>query len=199
MRLIERGEQEEHFSEGEPDLEPPEELCLSEVDEDAQLEEELDNEDILEDDVDDDLLAATLEELVHNGDDDEEHDGAPSAASDPLDDDDDIEEEPDLLDIEDVEESLDRILQVKLALLDGADAAELEDGLEDGLDGDGTLADVVVLHSTRRHPSNGHSGAFDATVLAHRPDEFVCRGCFLVCNSVQLADGAAMLCHDCAE
>jgi hypothetical protein len=70
LRLVERYElQEEHFTEGEPDLEPPEELALAELDEEQLLEEELDNEDISEDEVDEVTLELTLEHLVHQGDD----------------------------------------------------------------------------------------------------------------------------------
>jgi len=69
MYVVERDRPEQHFSEGEPDLEPPEELAIGELDDESMLEEELDNEDLLEEDVDDDLLTVTLEDLIHVGDD----------------------------------------------------------------------------------------------------------------------------------
>ena len=71
MRLAERHREpvEAHFTEGELDLEPPEELAIGELDDEAILEEELDNEDLLEQDVDEDTLEASLEDLVHGGDD----------------------------------------------------------------------------------------------------------------------------------
>jgi hypothetical protein len=69
MRLMENeGAPEEHFTEGEPDLEPPEEMALGELDEEQLIGEELDNEDISEEDVDEDTLEVTLEYLVHQGD-----------------------------------------------------------------------------------------------------------------------------------
>jgi len=54
MRLVERHRAplETHFTEGELDLEPPEELAIGDLDDEAILEEELDNEDLLEEDVD---------------------------------------------------------------------------------------------------------------------------------------------------
>src|SRR5580693_5758399 len=75
MRLAERHPEaaETHYTEGELDLEPPEELAIGELDDEAILEEELDNEDLLEQDVEEDTLEASLEDLVH-GDDDEDED-----------------------------------------------------------------------------------------------------------------------------
>lgn len=55
--------------EGEPDLEPPEELAMAEVDDDALLEEDLDTATVDEDDVDEERLAGTLEDLTHAADD----------------------------------------------------------------------------------------------------------------------------------
>jgi hypothetical protein len=114
MRLAERHRVpvEDHFTEGELDLEPPEELAIGELDEEAILEEELDNEDLLEQDVDEDTLEASLEDLVHAGD---EADG-------PVGDDDELGDE-------DLEESLDLVLLDRLALLDdGEDADDDDDG-----------------------------------------------------------------------
>jgi len=172
---------EEHFTEGEPDLEPPEEMAIGELDDETMLEEELDNEDIDEQDVDEDLLEVTLEDLVHVDDDVEEDDteirrapvveAAQSGADTAADTDSDVE-----LDLDDVEESLDRILQVRMAL------EEIDLDEEDDLPK--MVAEVITG---------------DDVVAPCRPDEFVCMGCFLVMNQVLLSDTRAMLCRDCAS
>lgn len=59
---------EQHFSEGEPDLEPPEELAVDELDDDLALEEDLECELLREEDVDVQVLEQTLEQLAHAGD-----------------------------------------------------------------------------------------------------------------------------------
>lgn len=69
MRLIERLDHGPHFTDGEPDLEPPEELCVAELDVDAALEEDLDCELLGEDEVEEQLLQDTLDDLVHAADD----------------------------------------------------------------------------------------------------------------------------------
>jgi hypothetical protein len=121
MRLAERHRVpvEAHFTEGELDLEPPEELAIGELDDEAILEEELDNEDLLEQDVDEDTLEASLEDLVHAGDDTE------GVGSD------------DELGDEDLEESLDLVLLDRLALLD--------DGEDADDDGDGAVVHSLLL------------------------------------------------------
>ena len=123
MRLAERHREpdEAHFTEGELDLEPPEELAVGELDDDAILEEELDNEDVLEQDVDEDTLEVTLEDLVH-GDDGGTTTRSPStwarswrrpgARSEP-----EEEAEEDVGD-DDLEESLDLVLLERMALVD---------------------------------------------------------------------------------
>jgi len=198
MRLAERHREpdEAHFTEGELDLEAPEELAVAELDEEAILEEELDNEDLLEQDVDEDTLEVTLEDLVHdgNGEADEEPDeevlGGLGALALPLragattgDDDSD-----DVIGADDVEESLDLVLLERMALLDveapGAGAADLDDE-------EGARAGRTVLVRMR----------FDTDLVDVAPrgsDEFVCRSCFLVRGRVQLADPATMVCHDCS-
>src|ERR1700681_3175655 len=119
MRLAERRPEaaEAHYTEGELDLEPPEELAIGELDDEAILEEELDNEDLLEEDVDEDILAASLEDLVHGGDDDAVGDtrgrDTRTGYGAPADDDNDDEVEG-----EDLEECLDVVLLDRLALLD---------------------------------------------------------------------------------
>ena len=180
MRLVELGG-EQQFFEGEPDLEPPEELAVGEVDEDRILEEGLDNEDLAEEDVDEDVLAWTLEDLVHDGDDDE--DGAP-AGTGPMvlgaggDLDDDVVDSLEVEDLEDLEESLDRLLDLRLAV-----AGPDEDGGPDEADGLGLLT--------------GPPGGTGAAV-ACGPEEFVCRACFLVRHRSQLAELGGPVCRDCA-
>ena len=66
MTLAERhrGAVEAHFTEGELDLEPPEEMAVGEWDDQAILEEELDNEDLLEQDVEEDTLEHDRNEVL---------------------------------------------------------------------------------------------------------------------------------------
>lgn len=82
--------------------------------------------------------------------------------------DDDEEEEPD---DEDVEASLDVILKERLVVEDEVEDDELTD------------AEDRTEASER--------------VLPKQPDEFVCRSCFLVKHSSQLADKKRGLCRDC--
>ncbi|HLN43427.1 MAG TPA: DUF4193 family protein [Acidimicrobiales bacterium] len=199
MRLAERHREpdEAHFTEGELDLEAPEELAVAELDEEAILEEELDNEDLLEQDVDEDTLEVTLEDLVHDGNDeaeesDEEAQGGLGALAVPVragstgnDDPDDV------VGADDVEESLDLVLLERMALLEvdgpgaGAGAADLDDEEEGAMTGRTVLLQMRV--------------DTDLVDVAPRgSDEFVCRSCFLVRGRVQLADPATMVCHDCS-
>ncbi len=190
MRLVERHRDpfEAHYTEGELDLEPPEELAVGELDDEAILEEELDNEDLLEQDVEEDTLEASLEVLVHGGDNDDEAD---EATADPIGpkavDGDDVEDAA--LGGEDFEDSLDLVLLDRLALLD--------DGEEDGdQDAGSDLENGVVVPSLRLQMQIDNVELVD--VAPRRSDEFVCRSCFLVRKRVQLADAVAMACHDCA-
>jgi hypothetical protein len=194
MRTAERhhGLGEAHFTEGELDLEPPEELAIGELDEETILEEELDNEDLLEEDVDEDTLQVTLEDLVHGGDDvddapDAERPIVPgtgrapgSAGSDgPEDSDEGFD-----TDTEDVEESLDLVLLERMALL-GQDGDLYE---EDG--------SALVEHNLIVQMQS------DSVEVVHvapcGSDEFVCPSCFLVRKRVQLTDPVTMACHDCS-
>ncbi len=180
MRVIERQDsrEDEHFTEGEPDLEAPEELAVLEVDEDAALEEDLESQVDLEQEVDEDTLESSLDHLVYDGDDgdDDDDDDDTGAGADTPDTSgprvtvvlDDLEVE----DLEDIEESLDRILMEKLA---GDEDPEGEP------DPPVVLADEVV----------------GGEVLTCGPDEFVCRACFLVRSTTQRADAATALCRDC--
>lgn len=178
MRLIELGG-EQQFSEGEPDLEPPEELALGEMDDDALLGERLENDDLSEEDVDDDLLSWTLEDLVHV-DDDLAEAGNPGVPGGDADDADDADEEDlvgtlEVEDIEDLEESLDLLLALRLA------AVPAEDGSAEDAGG-----------------ATSPAGAGGSARLACGPEEFVCRGCFLVHHRSQLVEEVAMVCRDCA-
>lgn len=177
MRVVERVEPEEHFSEGEPDLEPPEELAVAELDDDTLLEEDLDSEIVLEQDVDEDTLEVTLEDLVHLDDEEEDDDAVQSTVAEDAADADELEElDAEALDVADVEESLDRILQLRMAAAADGAADEDDDGAAVRL-----AADLQAL-----------------AVAPCRTDEFVCAGCFLVRSRVLLADASRPLCRDCA-
>lgn len=185
MRVVERTELEEHFSEGEPDLEPPEELAVAEVDEDTLLEEDLDSEIVLEQDVDEDTLEVTLEDLVHLDDEeDEEAVQLVGSTTEPGEADEGEEPDDDALDMADVQESLDRILRERLATADSA-----EDDVDD--------SDAIAVRADGALPNGRTTDA--VLVEPCGVDEFVCRGCFLVRNRVQLADAADMRCRDCAS
>lgn len=175
---------EEHFSEGEPDLEAPEELALAELDDETILEEELDNDDVSEEDLDEDVLTATLEHVAHADDEDGDDDGdertgdhfvGATAGFDGAEREAEMEvlEVLEVDEIEDLEESLDRLLAQRLAL-DGRRPEEIDE--PDELD-------------------NGSLG----TGTAYCAEEFVCSGCFLVRNRAQLADTAVGLCRDCVS
>ncbi len=183
-------DREEHFSEGEPDLEPPEELAVGELDDDLLLEGDLESEAVLEEDVDEDVLEATLDDLTHQADDDD-----PDPDEEPMGSAQDLEElEVEALDIADVEESLDRILRERLAVED-----ELQDEPDDesGADERGARnADGVGGAAV----ATSHGVLVEEVVVAPcRDGEFVCLGCFLVRSRAQLADPAASLCRDCAS
>jgi hypothetical protein len=188
MRLAERHREppEAHFTEGELDLEAPEELAVGELDEEAILEEELDNEDVLEQDVDEDTLEVTLEDLVHSedgeGDDDEAHRALDTFALPVLagfDETDDTED----LGTEDIENSLDLVLLERLALVE--DDGTGPDDNEEAAAGRGVVQTRIDTGDL-------------VEVAPCGPDEFVCRSCFLVRKRVQLVDGAVMVCHDCS-
>ncbi len=163
--------EEEHFVEGEPELEPPEELAIGDFDEEAQLEEGLDNEDVLEQDVEETLLEETLEDLVSAEDDDEdETDGAIRIGA-PAPVDADFLDDLDLEDLEDLEESLDRILERR------------------------TESD----HYEADHNERPEAPAAARSIGPARPAEFVCRSCFLVRSDALLADVVMRTCRDCAS
>ncbi|HTT87216.1 MAG TPA: DUF4193 family protein [Acidimicrobiales bacterium] len=169
MRVIDHrdGRADEHFTEGEPDLEPPEELAVVEVDEEDLLEEDLDGGADLEVDLDEDTLQLSLDHLVHQGEDGDGDAVAPDGDGD---------FDLDVEDLEDIEESLDRILRDKLA----------------GDEEPARPEDVRVL--------DGAGGSLDVEeVPGHDPDEFVCRSCFLVRHLSQRADAPGLLCRDCLD
>ena len=188
MRLAERHREpdEAHFTEGELDLEAPEELAVAELDEDAILEEELDNEDLLEQDVEEDTLEASLEDLVHGGDDDETDADVTRGeviVDAEADADADADADEDAGDL-DLEESLDLVLLERMALLD-------DDGGEGGDD-----EDPPAEHGILVQIQTDAIGFVDVAPCG--TDEFVCRSCFLVRKRVQLADPVTMACHDCS-
>ena len=124
---------------------------LDEIDE----EEVLDEEDVdLEGDIDEDDVETTLE------------------------DEDEVvlleDEEPDS---DEVEASLDQILEEKVGVRAGLDEDEDEDDFDEG------------------YPVEDRTAGLG--VAPKRPGEFTCRSCFLVKHPSQLADAARMLCRDC--
>ena len=182
MRVIERQEHrtDEHFTEGEPDLEPPEELAVLELDEETELEEDLDTEADLEDDVDVEVLESSLDHLVHEADDNDGGAEGVGAATVSLVTGDleigDLEiEDLEIEDLEDREESLDRILGEKLA----GDEEHGDDLHELDIDTLATAAEVKVS--------------------ACGAGEFVCSSCFLVRRATQRAGSSGSLCRDCGE
>jgi Domain of unknown function (DUF4193) len=192
MRLAEkhRAPLEAHFTEGELDLEPPEEMAIGELDDEAILEEELDNEDLLEQDVDEDTLEASLEVLVHGADDDDDDDddgtvdGVYVATGLAAVGDADSEDPDEGFGTEDHEESLDLVLLDRLALVD--------DGATDAEDDDVPSVMQSLLLQLQTDTADL------VEVTPRRADEFVCPSCFLVRKRVQLVDSATMACHDCS-
>lgn len=188
MPVVERSQEEPHFSEGEPDLEPPEELAVGEIDEQTMLEDDLDNEDVAEEEVDEDLLTVTLEDLVHHDDaDDEEGERAAGNGFPALDVElsTELEEELEVLevdDLEDVEESLDHVLEERLA--DPAGPGSATDGDED------TPLSPVLAWTL--------AAAAARTTRCQGEEEFLCGACFLVRNRALLVDSEKLLCRDCA-
>lgn len=193
MRVAQPSTEGDHFTEGEPDLEPPEELAVGELDDEAVLEEELDNEDVLEQDVEETVLEETLEDLVRaeNGDDDEYVMAVGITDTGIVEGSEDLEEFGDLEveDIEDLEESLDMVLRLRLASDDGAGAEyglDLQDWTaRDGADRDGGEPSLRVT---------AWAGALSPPPVA---PEFVCRSCFFVRTLTLLADADTLTCRDC--
>ena len=185
MRLAESPEQ--HFTEGEPDIEPPEELAVSEVDDVALHEEELDTEDVLEQDVEEDVLEETLEDLVHHDDADDDME-APAGLL--VSDDVATEADEDTGGEADLEEGLDLVLEHRLAVLDERTEDD-EEGAGEGAGGGGPVPG-------RNGSGPGPAGLGD-DIRPCGPDEFTCRACFLVHSRQLLADERAMTCRDCAS
>ncbi|MGP0109970.1 MAG: DUF4193 family protein [Acidimicrobiales bacterium] len=151
------------------EVEGPDELIEGDLDELADDDDLIGEEDalVLPDDDDDDAdvaVAVVEEELV---DIDPKVPTKAAAAGEEAEEEE--EEEPD---DEDVEASLDTILKERLVVEeveDDEDAPEPEDRSGDGVE----------------------------RVLPKQPGEFVCRSCFLVKHPNQLADRKKMLCRDC--
>jgi len=171
VRVIERQgpRTDGHFTEGEPDLEPPEESAVLELDAETELEEDLDSRADLEEEVDEEVLESSLEYLVHEDDGDDDEGDVVAESVPPVTDDLEIDE------LEDREESLDRILREKLA------------GDEEGGD---------ELHELE---IDSVATAGEVKLSACGSDEFVCQGCFLVRNRTQLSPASGSLCRDCGE
>ena len=150
------------------EVEAPDELI------EDDLEELADDDDLIADDPlaiddDDDDAVAVIE--IDPGEEAEVTAGTAKAVAKAAGEetDDDEEEEPD---DEDVEASLDTILKERLVVEeveDDEETPEPEDRTGDGVE----------------------------RVLPKQPGEFVCRSCFLVKHSNQLADKKKMLCRDC--
>jgi hypothetical protein len=170
--VIERqGHREDaHFTEGEPDLEPPEELAVAEVDEETLLEEDLDCRADLEDEVDVEILENSLDHLVHEG---EEMEADDETA---------VIEDLEIEELEDREESLDRIL------------GELLAG-----DSQGPVAEDEGVDQRRRSQRAAESGDAGAVLSAWGTGEFVCRSCFLVRAGTQRVGTSEALCQDCGR
>jgi hypothetical protein len=186
VRVIERQDSrtDEHFTEGEPDLEAPEELAVLELDEETALEEDLDGHVDHEDEVDEVELEISLDHLVYDGD--EDGDGVYGGDADDVEDGTGpvarlattiLEDDPEIEDLEDREESLDRILREKLA------------GDEDGPDEPDEPDERLVLETV-----NGTDGT---GVPRCGPEEFVCRSCFLVRSETQRSGPDTSVCGDC--
>ena len=151
------------------EVEGPDELIEGDLDELADDDDLIGEEDalVLPDDDDDDAdvaVAVVEEDLV---DIDPKVPTKAAAAGEEAEEEE--EEEPD---DEDVEASLDTILKERLVVEeveDDEDAPEPEDRSGDGVE----------------------------RVLPKQPGEFVCRSCFLVKHPNQLADRKKMLCRDC--
>jgi len=150
------------------EVEGPDELIEGDLDELADDDDLIGEEDALvlpDDDDDADVAVAVVEEdLV---DIDPKVPTKAAAAGEEAEEEE--EEEPD---DEDVEASLDTILKERLVVEeveDDEDAPEPEDRSGDGVE----------------------------RVLPKQPGEFVCRSCFLVKHPNQLADRKKMLCRDC--
>jgi hypothetical protein len=172
VRVIERQDNrpDEHFTEGEPDLEAPEELAVLEVDEETALEEDLDGHVDHEDEVDEAVLEISLDHLVYDGDiDDGDEAVGPVALLVATILDEPEMDDPEIEDLEDREESLDRILREKLA------------GDEDGPDEADEPDEPVALDA----------------VTAGGAEEFVCRSCFLVRSESQRSGTETSVCRDC--
>jgi hypothetical protein len=149
------------------------EIEADEPDLEADLDDEIEVDDVVDGDLDPDLKSDTAVVVVEP---DAPRDEAEDATKSPAADDEDAldldeEHHPD-----DVEEPLDVLLKERVA------AATLEDEEEE----------VEDLELDER-------GAEGTTkIVPRRPGEFLCSSCFLVLPRSQLADEERMLCRDCA-
>ncbi len=158
---------QETDTEGDGELDDLVEIDESELD--AELGDDPDGEEVLvegvDDDDDDDVLVEAEVEVEEGA---EAEDAVETAERRPAEaEDDDIE----ILNEDDVEESLDEILKSRMVVED-----EPED--DEGVD----------VEDRTEKPD---------TVLPKQADEFRCTNCFLIKKTSQLADPARQLCRDC--
>lgn len=156
-----------------------------EASEDGEFEEEelddtdLDDADLDLDEVDlDEDLETDLEEDLE-GDLEEEITAEDFPVGDYEDEEDEGEDEEE---DEETAEALDELEAEELELLD----EEVEDAL--------LVDEAAELRAIRREELT-----LNVDAQAPRSDEFVCRSCFLVKRSSQLANKRKMICRDCAE
>jgi hypothetical protein len=152
----------------EPDGELEDLDALDDAEIDGELEEDIDDEDALVVDGDDDDDDALIEVDVLEVDEAGAEEAEPAEARPAEADDDDIDE---LVNEDDVEESLDEILKSRMVVED-----EPED--DEGVD---------VEDRTEKPDA----------VLPKQADEFRCSNCFLIKKTSQLADPKRNLCRDC--
>jgi hypothetical protein len=161
---------EEAFVEGEPELHPPEEEAVTELEPGDLLEQELEAEQVLEQDIDAQLLGESLEELEEQELEEQEEEETPEVQVLPSLGEEEVEE----VGAEEFEAALDEVLAERLA-------AEEVQGEEPVVGRPHEVEDVDVVQ-----------------VALRRPDEFACRGCFLLKRRELLADPDHMMCRDCA-
>lgn len=153
----------------------PDELAdeeLGELPEDELLGEDLD-EDLVDDlEPDDEIAVEDLEVEIPIGEVELVGDATPVAAAPTTPQVEEGEEDEEDVDDEDVEASLDQILKERLVVEEEEDEDE-------------------------EVPEPEDRSEISERVLPKQADEFVCRSCFLVKHSSQLADPQKGLCRDC--
>lgn len=135
-------------------------------------------EEPIEDEFDDDEIDIDEAEL------DDDLEAEVEDLDEDFDDDDDLDDDgdDDGDDEEEADEALDELEAEELELLD----EEVEDTL--------LVDEAAELRAIRREELT-----LNVDAQAPRSDEFVCRSCFLVKRTSQLANKRKMICRDCAE